>query len=195
MLSLCRNIETLYFSSHMSSSPLRDYVLGSNCGVVPRPALQRLRHMVYHGEVSYDGFYDTLDFVEILRYIHRLRLITSLWMDGVTQVLEVGTEVPFPPKTSKSLKKIRLRHIDIHPYMVATIVRAPIALEELTLSLGGLCPEDKGFGANLAPALLERSSASTRPRCGCWTSTWAGPAPSKATSRILTARTTRRCVD
>lgn len=158
MLSLCRNVETLYFFWALSSGPLRDYVLASNYGLIPRPALQRLRHLVYRGrEHNYDGCYDALDFVEILRYVHRLPQITSLTMDGVALDPEVDSEVPFPPKTSHSLKRICLRHVHLDPYMVATIVRIPVALEELSLSLGGLMPEDKGLGPNLNPALLERA--------------------------------------
>ena len=157
MLSLCRNVETLYFSWALTSGPLRDYVLASNYGLIPRPALQRLRHLVYRGrEYNYDGCYDTLDLVEILRYVHQLPQITSLIIDGVALDLEVDSEVPFPPKTSQSLKRIYLRHVDLDPYIVATIVQIPVTLEELSLSLGGLIPEDKGFGPNLNPALLER---------------------------------------
>lgn len=47
LLSLCGNINTLYFDSEINPGPLRDYLLASNYGLTSRPALQQLRHVAF----------------------------------------------------------------------------------------------------------------------------------------------------
>ncbi|SPO04669.1 uncharacterized protein DNG_07354 [Cephalotrichum gorgonifer] len=138
LLSLCKNINTLSFESEVSEGPLRDYILASNYGLTPRPALERLRHVAYSARRPEDErFYEAVDILDILRCIHRLPQIDILSMDGVTEG-ERAADEPFPPKTSRSLKRIHLGNMDIHPDLVHTIMRIPVGLEELSLSFGGM---------------------------------------------------------
>ena len=157
LLSLCKNVETLYFED-MYRGLLRNYLLASNYGLTSRPALQRLRHVAFHPTRSFpedDRWYADIDFLNIIRCIHRLPKLESLTMEGVAEG-EVEDGEPFPAKTSRGLKRISLRHMDIHPNLLHTIVRIPAGLEELSLSFGGLWAVD-GYGGNLEPATLGKA--------------------------------------
>lgn len=156
LLSLCRNINTLYFKSAVCQGPLRDYLLASNYGLTPRPALQGLRHVAYCARWPEDErYYEDVDILDILRCVHRLPQVESLSMDGVTEG-EREADEPFPPKTSRSLRRIHLGNMDMHPDLVHTIVRIPVALEELSLSFGGMWCVGS-HGANVDPATLAKA--------------------------------------
>lgn len=76
-------------------------------------------------------------------------------MEGVAEGIADDDE-PFPPKTSPSLKRVHIGHTEFHPHLLATILRVPAGLEEISLSFGGLWMVDSP-GAQIAPALLEKA--------------------------------------
>ena len=157
LLSLCRNINTLYFNSELDSGPLKDYLLASNYGLTSRPALQQLRHVAFRPPRCPEDwrYCEDVDVLDILRCVHRLPRVTSFSMEGVAEGIADNDE-PFPPKTSQSLKRIHIGHTEFHAHLLATILRIPAGLEELSLSFGGLWMVESP-GAQIAPALLEKA--------------------------------------
>lgn len=158
VLSLCKSISTVYFSREAltATGPLREYLRASNYGLTPYPALQGLRHVRYHsiGPVMNDWCYETVEFLNLMRCVHRLPLIASISLDGVSDH-ETEPQEFFPPSTSTGLKQIHLSHVDIQPGLLSTIVRIPAGLEELSLSFGGLFYPDGS--PTIDPALLGKA--------------------------------------
>lgn len=136
LLSLCPNISTLYLAG-VRGGPLEEYLLRSNYGLIPRPGLQKLRHVQHYIEgIDYEPeTYDELPLLDTFRYFHRLPQISSVRMDGVMNY--EGSRDIFPPRTSAGIKKIHLENVEISHQMLATIVRIPTGLEELSVSIGG----------------------------------------------------------
>ena len=157
LLSLCGNINTLYFNSELDPGPLKDYLLASNYGLTSRLALQQLRHVAFRPPRYPDDprYYEDVNVLDILRCVHRLPCVTSFSMEGVAEGIADNDE-PFPPKTSQSLKRVHIGHTEFHPHLLTTILRIPAGLEELFLSFGGLWMVDSP-GAQIAPALLEKA--------------------------------------
>lgn len=158
VLSLCKSISTVYFSrgALTATGPLREYLRASNYGLTPYPALQGLRHVGYHsiGPVMNDWCYENVEFLNLMRYVHRLPLVASISLDGVSDHQTEPQEL-FPPSTSTSLKQIHLSHVDIQPGLLSTIIRIPAGLEELSLSFGGLFYPDGS--PTIDPALLGKA--------------------------------------
>lgn len=141
LLSLCPNIATLHLGE-VHSTDLREYLLKSNYGLTPKPALQSLQHVVhypYHLGQSL-SIYDKVEPLHILRYFHRLPKISSVSMEAV---MEEGLDLDiFPPRTSSGIKKLHYGHVDMSGNVLSTIVRIPTALEEFSVSEGGMtCPD------------------------------------------------------
>lgn len=155
ILSLCPNIATFHLGD-VYNELLVEYLLRSNYGLTPLPALQNLQHVEHYTDDS-ASMYDMYDGVELLghfRYFHRLPRVRSVSMEGVMDY-QVDRET-FPPKTSKGIRKLHFGHSDISDEMLATLVRIPTALEELSVSLGGLFHPDSG-SAMADPGLLGRA--------------------------------------
>jgi len=144
LLSLCPNIKTFYIGSSIRRGLLEDYLLKSNYGLVPRPALQELKHVRHHRfeDPLYDSrYYDAVELLDIIRYFHRLPQVTGILMDAVSDYQP--ERQLFPPKTSTSIKKIHLGYSDISSEMLATLIRIPIGLQELSLSFYRLNSSDR----------------------------------------------------
>ena len=164
LLSLCGNINTLYFDWELHPGPLRDYLLASNYGLTSRPALQQLQHVAFRTPKipSEDRWFDNVDVLDILRCVHRLPRVTSLSMEGVADGLETVIDEPFPPKTSQSLRRVHMGHTGLQSHLLATLLRIPAGLEEISLSFGGLWKDDDPC-AYIAPALLEKALRQHKP--------------------------------
>ena len=143
LLSLCPNITTLHLGG-IHGDTLEEYLLKSNYGLSPRPALQNLRHVEHYPSklsLDYDG-YDDIQILDHFRYFHRLPRISSVSIEGVTD--NNADRDIFPPRSSEGIKKIDLQHVDISGDGLATILRIPAHLEELSVSIGGLFHSDGG---------------------------------------------------
>ncbi|MBE3043189.1 hypothetical protein IMZ48_11580 [Candidatus Bathyarchaeota archaeon] len=145
LLSLCPNISTLHLGGiGIYEHTLEEYLLKSNYGLSPRPALQNLRHVEHYPSkpsLDYDA-YDEVQLLDHFRYFHRLPRISSVSMEGVTNAQ--GWREIFPPRTSEGIKRIDFQHVDIPGWMLATLVRIPTTLEQLSVSLGGFFHSEGG---------------------------------------------------
>lgn len=137
LLSLCPNISTLYLGS-IRHGPLREYLLESNYGQAPRPGLQNLKHVVHSPPIDngHSDMYDRVEFVDYFRYFHRLPRISSVSFDAVMEYQAHWDA--FPPKTSAGITKMHFGNVDIPSDTLATLIRIPTGLEELSVSMGGL---------------------------------------------------------
>lgn len=143
LLSLCPSISTLHLGE-IKSETMREYLLKSNYGLIPKPGLQSLQHVVhypYHLGVMLDT-YDKIEPLRDLRYFHRLPQISSVSLEAV---VSEGPHLDiFPPRTSLGIKKLHYGHVDMSGRMLSTILRIPTALEEFSVSEGGLLSIDGG---------------------------------------------------
>lgn len=154
LLSLCPNISTLHLGE-IHSEYLEEYLRKSNYGLTPKPALQSLQHVVhypYNLGVRFDC-YDTIMPLRIMQFFHRLPRILSVSMEAVAEQDDIDI---FPPRTSGGIKKLHYGHVDMSTKILATAVRVPTALEEFSLSNGGLIPTD-GATPWIHPGLLGRA--------------------------------------
>ncbi|CAG9981927.1 unnamed protein product [Clonostachys byssicola] len=139
LFSICHNISTLYIGYvGPHERPVREYLMKSNYGLLPKPGLQKLRNViVISGTVcgDMDNTYVTIDVLEYIQYFHRLPAIESFTIDGV-QEWEPERTI-FVPWTS-NMKKIHIGHSAFLAQMFDTILSIPKALEELEISVGGL---------------------------------------------------------
>lgn len=143
LLSLCPNISTLHLGE-VHSTDFREYLLKSNYGLTPKPALQNLQHVVHYPYHLGQRFstYDKVEPLHILRRFHRLPKISSVSMEAV---MEEGLDLDiFPPRTSNGIKKLHYGHVDMSGEILSTIVRIPTALEEFSVSEGGMTSPDGG---------------------------------------------------
>ncbi|CAM1508985.1 Fc.00g027240.m01.CDS01 [Cosmosporella sp. VM-42] len=159
LLSLCKNITTLYLG-RVGRGALEKYLLKSNYGLIPNPGLQQLERVeiIRQGDWSDDErVYDTIEFLDNFRYIHRLPAIESIEMEGVAAYQSYRDL--FVPQSS-NIKKMRIGHADIPSSLIGTIIRIPRGLEEFSLSLGGLWSIDGGhsqvYTKTIGKALLEQ---------------------------------------
>ena len=136
LISLCKNISTLYMGNIDWDSVLHHYLLKSNYGVLPQPGLQKLEHLESTRGIYEDAtMYGTTEFLDYFYYFHRLPMIHSIVMEGVEenradrQLLIPGTG---------NMKKIHISHADISGSLFGTIISIPAALEDVKLSIGGL---------------------------------------------------------
>ena len=142
----CRNIRTIYFRKGAPDwSIMGLYLLTSNYGLTPSPALRGLRHVEFFRARQ-------IRRRELRR--HRTPGNLSMRSQGTLadqnppgRVTDYNTEKEelFPPKTSKSLKRIHLSHLDISPDMLAIIICIPAALEELSVSVTYMWCNDCGI--------------------------------------------------
>lgn len=159
LLSLCKNITTLYLGGVGYGTPLQDYLLKSNYGRLPAPGLQRVKNVEIilssHGH-SDDRTYKSLEFLDYFRYFHRLPALNTVTMEGFAEYQ--ANRALFPSGTS-SLKELHIGHTDISGGMLSTLVRMPKSLEKLSVSQGGLWSTDGGSAmislVSLSKALLD----------------------------------------
>lgn len=143
-LSLCPCIETVYIGE-LNPGLLEEYLLKSNYGLIPRPALQRVTKVEYHpGDwgTAGESTYDTIEFMDLFRYIHRLPRLESVEVAGAAEYQPVRNL--FPPGTSPNIRRMHFAHIDVSSDTMAAMIRIPAALEELSVSYGGCMYPDCG---------------------------------------------------
>ncbi|OIW35506.1 hypothetical protein CONLIGDRAFT_61925 [Coniochaeta ligniaria NRRL 30616] len=160
LISLCPNITTLRVYGIYSSHLLGQFLLENNYGKLklPRPALQKLKEVKLHPVMCFNPEnYDYLESIDELRYFHRLPAINSISLQGLED--SNADDMLFPPKTSSGIKKINIDHSDMGGQTIGNIIRIPKALEEFSLSTGGLSNADAGnailFPKTLSKCLLE----------------------------------------
>ncbi|KAL6413191.1 putative f-box domain containing protein [Ilyonectria robusta] len=164
LISLCKNISTLYVGKLGWRSSLQDYLLKSNYGLLPRQRLQRLEKVeIIAGKgPGYDpSFYSRVELLDCFRYFHRLPAIHSVVMDGVSEY-QANRDL-FVPHTSNNIKRIHIGHAGMSSERLGMIIRIPKSLEELTVSLGGLWTRDRGlsmmFLKTVGKCLLEQKES------------------------------------
>ncbi|CAI4213160.1 unnamed protein product [Parascedosporium putredinis] len=143
-LSLCPCIETVYIGE-LNPGLLEEYLLKSNYGLIPRPALQRVTKVEYHpGDwgTAGESTYDTIEFMDLFRYFHRLPRVESIEVAGAAEYQPVRNL--FPPATSPGIRRIDFAHVDVSSDTMAAMIRIPVALEELSVSYGGCMYPDCG---------------------------------------------------
>lgn len=143
LISLCPNIVTLRIYNVWSESPLGQFLLKNNYGLLQKPALQKLREVQLHPvNCQDDRFYDYLRTMDYFRYFHRLPALNSLSLEGFEDYQAEDTL--FPPKTSSGIKKVHIGHSDMTGEMISNIMLIPKTLEEFSLSTYGLMNCDGG---------------------------------------------------
>lgn len=160
LLSLCKNITTLYLGEMGKQGVLQEYLLESNYSTIPYPGLQRLQNVVLLTGGDYlmndERYYDIVEILDPFQYFHRLPAIQSVTMEGIGEYQ--GERNLFVPKTS-NLKSIHIGHCDIPSSLLGTVIRIPKALEELSISMGGLWNIDGGrpmvYSKTIGKCLLE----------------------------------------
>ncbi|KAH7001145.1 hypothetical protein EDB80DRAFT_85272 [Ilyonectria destructans] len=146
LISLCKNISTLYVGKLGWRSSLQDYLLKSNYGLLPRQGLQRLEkvEIIASNGLGYDTrYYTRVELLDCFRYFHRLPAIHSFVMEGVCEYQ--ANRNLFVPHTSNNIKRIHIGHAGLSSERLGMIIRIPKSLEELTVSLGGLWTPDYGL--------------------------------------------------
>lgn len=153
LLSLCKNIVTLHLgSTHWSL--IGEYMMSSNYGLIPQPALQKLKS-VEHGYWAngYSGTYVSFQFLDWFRCFHRLPEIQSVTIAGVMDWQ--SDRKLFPPGVS-NVTKLYINHSHIYGLMLGTIIRMHKGLQELLISLGGM-NEAHGTMQSVYPKTLGKS--------------------------------------
>lgn len=161
LISLCKNISTLYVGELGWRSSLQDYLLKSNYSLLPRQGLQRLEkvEIIAGNGLRYDTrYYTRVELLDCFRYFHRLPAIYSFVMEGVCEYQ--ANRNLFVPHTSNNIKRIHIGHAEMSSERLGMIIRIPKSLEELTVSLGGLWNTDGGlpmmFLKTVGKCLLEQ---------------------------------------
>lgn len=152
LLSICRNVTLLHACGLESSIPVRDFLLRNNYGRLPVSYLQRLEKVQIQAWNPEDSrLYDRLEFLEYFRFFGRLPAMRTYSANAVSDY-EVEREVA-PPGSSDKITKISITNADVSGDLVGSIIRIPGALEEFTLSLGGLS-HGQGGGPLVNPKTL-----------------------------------------
>ncbi|KAH6984583.1 hypothetical protein BKA56DRAFT_614314 [Ilyonectria sp. MPI-CAGE-AT-0026] len=145
LLSLCKNITTLYLGNLGSwESPLQLYLLLAGMYRIPRPGLRKVKKVeIIAGATDYtdERQYALLDYQTFFNYICRLPALESVVFDGAGD-FEGSTQTL--PRRMSNMKEISITHADIPSSALAKILRIPKHLEKLTLSFGGLMFIDGG---------------------------------------------------
>ncbi|KAI0131846.1 hypothetical protein BJ170DRAFT_611515 [Xylariales sp. AK1849] len=144
LMSLCKNVTNLYIGGVGQQTPLQDYLLKNNYGLLSQQGLQRVKQIEIiplAPRMWDERTYEDLEFLDYFRYFHRLPSLEMVTMDGLAEY-QANREL-FPPGTA-NLKKLRIGHTDISSELLSTIIRAPRALEEFTVIEGGLWSVDGG---------------------------------------------------
>lgn len=156
LVSLCPNIITLrVFVDSESHTPLGEYLLRNNYGMLSKPVLQQVNEVQLHPANCLDEReYVHLDSINLIRYFHRLPAVNTLSLEGLDDHNSLIS--PIPPRLSTTIKEIRMSHVDLSTEAVCNIVRIPKALERFSLSTNGL-QNQVGYISTLDPGFLARS--------------------------------------
>ncbi|KAM7216446.1 hypothetical protein V8F06_008159 [Rhypophila decipiens] len=162
LLSLCPNITLLHaYGLEQAPPPLVDFLLRNNYGLLPAKHLQRLERVHMQAWSPDDNRqYDRLEFLDYFRYFGRLPALRTYSADAVMDY-QADREVAVPGSSS-SITKISITNAEVSGDMLGTIMRVPRALEELTVSLGGLSSFEGGMALvnpkTLGKCLLEHKT-------------------------------------
>jgi len=152
LLSLCPNITLLHAFDLENNLPIRDFLLRNNYGRLPTPYLQRLEQVhMQSWNPDDERYYDRLEFLDYFRFFGRLPAMRTYSAEAMVEY-QVEREIA-PPGSSESITKIRITNSDVSADLVGTMIRIPRALEEFTLSMGGLS-HTKGGGPVVNPKTL-----------------------------------------
>ncbi|KAK4206193.1 hypothetical protein QBC37DRAFT_435302 [Rhypophila decipiens] len=159
LLSLCPNITLLHaYGLEYAPPPLADFLLRNNYGLLPAKHLQHLDRVHMQAWNPNDNReYDRLEFLNYFRFFGRLPALRTYSADAVVEY-QANREVAVPG-SSPSITKITITNSEVSADMLGTIIRVPRALEELTLTLGGLSFFEGGMAVvnpkTLGKCLLE----------------------------------------
>ncbi|KAM7185083.1 hypothetical protein V8F20_011948 [Naviculisporaceae sp. PSN 640] len=152
LLSLCPNIQLLHMYELGYSPPLQDFLIRNNYGRLPAAHLRRLERVHLQSWDARDNReYDHLEFLDYFRFFGRLPALRTYSADCVAE-FQPAREVA-PPGSAHGVTRISIANADVSGDMLGTIIRVPRALEEFTLSLGGLT-YNKGGTALVNPKTL-----------------------------------------
>lgn len=154
LISLCRNISTLYTTTRTFGdfctfragngprSVLASYILDCNYNLIPNPGFQNLKYVevpadenLYLATGEDERSYMPLESLDVFQFFHRLPSIDTITLDGVEEYL--SSQKLFVPRTG-CMKSICMRHVHLRTSILTTIISIPKALEGFTLSVGGL---------------------------------------------------------
>jgi hypothetical protein len=154
LISLCPNIVTLRVDDVDLTSPLGQFLMKNNYGMLAKPVLQKLREVQLHPVNCLDNReYARIQSIDHIRYFHRLPAINTLSMEGLEEFDSIVDY--FPPKSSPGIKEIRMSHVDMSAEMVGTLIRIPKTLEKYSLSTNGL-QNQYGQGSTLDAETLAK---------------------------------------
>ena len=164
LLSLCPNI-TLIQAYELNRlpppNPLGDFLLRNNYGQLPVTYLQRLERVHLQAWYPDDNReYDRLAFLDYFRLFGRLPALRTYSANAVVNYQ--ATREYAPPGSSPSITNISITNADVSSGMLSQIIRVPRALENFTLSLGGLSFFEGGYAyvspKTLGKCLLEQKT-------------------------------------
>ncbi|KAK3994382.1 hypothetical protein QBC44DRAFT_367557 [Cladorrhinum sp. PSN332] len=145
LISLCSNIISLRINNVRPYTVLADFLTRNNYGELPRPFLGRLEKVLVHGYQTLDPrTYSPLVSLHCFRFFHRLPSVETFSFDAVGDYQ--AQEAYFPSKVSAGIKKIHITHSLISGYLIGTMIRLPVALEEFSYT-DGLCLWSRDAGA------------------------------------------------
>ncbi|KAF6824038.1 F-box domain containing protein [Colletotrichum musicola] len=143
LLSFCKNITQVYWGQIGSCIALEEYLHKSNYGILPAEsrALQQLK-TVRIMSVTDSLYRDTRTYrrsecLRELSYFHRLPRFTTFVLDAFGDY-QMHHEIFAPKSSSPSFKRIQMRRTGATGSIIGMLLRAPLNLEELVLSTGGL---------------------------------------------------------
>lgn len=148
ILTMCKNISTLYFGDlivpwgrdHNPHSMVGAYLEAMRLGQVPQPCLQKLKRFeMIEGRNDGFGGYGRATLTTPFFFFNQLPEFRELVVDAVEEY-QVES-LPVEPGSS-NVDKIEITHSDVETETMVTIIKAPKALREFTLWLGGMYNRD-----------------------------------------------------
>jgi hypothetical protein len=148
ILAMCKNISTLYLGDlivpwgrdHNPHSMVGAYLEAMRLGQVPQPCLQKLKRVeMIEGRNDGFGGYGRATFTAPFFFFSQLPEFKELVTDAVEEY-QVES-LPVGPGSS-NVDKIQITHSDVETETMVTILKAPRALREFTLWLGGMYNRD-----------------------------------------------------
>ncbi|RSL81456.1 hypothetical protein CEP51_005814 [Fusarium floridanum] len=148
ILAMCKNISTLYLGDlivpwgryHIPHSMVGAYLEAMRLGQVPQPSLQKLKRveMIEGRNGAFSG-YGRATFTAPFFFFNQLPEFKELVADAVEEYQVEA--LPVEPGSS-NVDKIEITHSNVYTKTMVTILKAPRALREFTLWLGGMSNRD-----------------------------------------------------
>lgn len=159
LVALCPHIERLTLRDSYYRSPLPDVLIKHNYGQTPGKFLQKLKHVsllaIDEIIISDERFFTTMDFLGLFRLFHRLPAVQSIDVGGVSED-DAGSGWCMHPPHTANFDTIHIEHSDFSSTFLATLIGAPKALRNFSMSVGGRGTLDGGF-SDIQPQELGRA--------------------------------------